>query len=69
MKENKWSCCLLLLCATFFLIIPLTSLAQQSTAVTGVVVDETAKPVVGASVQFQIFQNLSNRVLQKRRIQ
>ncbi|MCH5718309.1 TonB-dependent receptor plug domain-containing protein [Niabella hibiscisoli] len=50
MKRSKYSCCLLL-CAIFFWLSPLVLLAQQTTKITGTVLDENAKPVVGASVQ------------------
>ncbi len=52
MKRRRYSCCLLL-CAIFFWATPLVLRAQQATKITGTVLDETAKPVVGASVQLK----------------
>lgn len=52
MKGSRYSCCLLL-CAIFFWATPLVLHAQQATKITGTLLDENAKPIVGASVQLK----------------
>lgn len=52
MKQTSYPRCLLiLLLAVALFNVPLFSLAQQTIAVTGTVVDESAKPVSGANIQ------------------
>ncbi|WP_346238809.1 TonB-dependent receptor [Niabella insulamsoli] len=53
MKESKIFCWLLVLWAIAFSLAPVIATAQQTPLITGVVVDETGKPLNGASIQLQ----------------